>query len=382
MRIGIVTYWYAVDNYGGMLQSYALQRYLRDLGHDAFLIRFKSVVFISVFKKKIKNILRILHILPNYKELTKALQQQNKCLKLRNFAGFRDKNIALSPKIYKSLKEIKKFYPKADLYITGSDQVWACDLTNPNDWIFYLDFGNKDTKRISYAASFGFSYFPVIDKMKFKELLSHFDLISVREDNGISICKKNNFNALRCVDSTFLLSKYRYMSLMSPRKYQEPFVFLYLVNVSTPEEIHWSQLKYLFETKNIKYIITTGSGYSPAKEIFDGAIYDYATVEEWLSNIYYSEIVLTSSFHGVALSIILQKDFIYLPLRGKNGSGNNRITDLLNSAGLQIRYTDNIEEVKRLMNEHIDYKHINDNLLEKLISESVIFLNNALKLNL
>lgn len=43
MKIGIMTMWNAIDNYGGILQTYALQRYLRDLGHDAYDIRFTKI---------------------------------------------------------------------------------------------------------------------------------------------------------------------------------------------------------------------------------------------------------------------------------------------------------------------------------------------------
>ena len=380
MKIGIVTHWMAVDNYGGMLQSYALQRYLRNLGHDAYLIRFyidkKNQQSFSVkIKSVLKALLISLNVFPNAKKIKRENRITQERVKIRRFDEFRNKYIALSPKVYNSIYEIKNDPPEADIYITGSDQVWAGDLNNPNIWIFYLDFGGENIKRISYAASFGFSYFPGKNEEKFKELLSSFSAISVREANGIDICKKYGFDATRCVDSTFLLNKEQYISIMSPRKHNKAYAFFYTVNVSTTDEIYWNELSEYLCSLGKKCVITTGSGYRRAEELFYKAVYDYATVEEWLSNIFYSDVVITSSFHGIAFSLILNKDFIYLPLKGTAGAGNNRIVDLLSLVGLETRQANSIEDVKRLLNEKIDYNHINCQKYQQLITQSKAYLD-------
>lgn len=63
MKIGIMTMWNAIDNYGGILQTYALQRYLRDLGHDAYDIRFTNLEGrYRYLKFCIKKIISFLHI--------------------------------------------------------------------------------------------------------------------------------------------------------------------------------------------------------------------------------------------------------------------------------------------------------------------------------
>lgn len=67
--------------------------------------------------------------------------------------------------------------------------------------------------------------------------------------------------------------------------------------------------------------MTTGSGYKKAEEIFNKALYDYSTVEEWLTNIYYSDLVVTASFHGIIFAYVLRKNFIYMPLQGKYAKG-------------------------------------------------------------
>lgn len=379
MKIGIVTHWMAVDNYGGMLQSYALQRYLRNLGHDAYVIRF----FIDKKKQqslfvRIKELLKVwlirFNLFPNSIEIKKEQQNKKQWIAKRKFDEFRNKYIALSPKVYNSIYELKNNPPEADIYITGSDQVWAGDLNNPNIWIFYLDFGDETAKRLSYAASFGFSYFPGKDEEKFKELLSVFNAISVREANGVDICQKFGFEATRCVDSTFLLKKEQYISIMSPRKHNETYAFFYTVNVSTPSEIYWNELRDYLSSHGIESVVTTGSGYYSAGEIFDNALYDYATVEEWISNIYYSKVVITSSFHGIAFSIILNKDFVYLPLKGTAGGGNNRIVDLLGLLGLEDRQAHSFEDVKTLLNIKIDYNSVDTQKYQQLIVQSNAYL--------
>lgn len=384
MRIGIVTHWMAEDNYGGMLQSFALQRYLRELGHDAFLIRFfiknTSQKSLSVRGKTfLKELLINLNLYPKAKEIKKEKRNNKEWINKRNFDEFRTKNIALSPHVYYSLDDIQNNPPEADMYITGSDQVWAGDLNNPNIWIFYLAFGSQKIKRISYAASFGFSYFPGKNVEKFKELLSQLDMISVREKSGVDICRENGFDAVRCIDSTLLLDKDVYKSLMTPQKYKGHYAYFYTVNVSSPEEIYWPAFQKKLSEKGTTSVVTTGKGYTQAKEIFEGACYDYATVEEWLSDIYYSDVVITASFHGIVFSIILQKDFIYMPLQGRAGGGNNRVIDLLESAKLSNRIAQSAEGALQLLEQTIDYTNLDDSALSKLIVESKEFLGRALR---
>ena len=357
MKIGIVTIWNCSDNYGGMLQTFALQRYLREQGQDAFIIRFYDRgSFKHRAKKLVKNILNFMH-----------LYKQKQKIKLRRFDKFREKNIALSSHIYYSLKEIQRAYPEADVYITGSDQVWARDLKNNFERIYYLNFGKTVTRRISYAASFGFSIFPCGDKKLYYELLYKFEKVSVREKLGIDFCKDCGIDALRCVDSTLLLPAKVYIDIMSPRKHFCDYAYFYTVNVSNPEEIYWGKLHDYYKSIGLESIITTASGYVTAKEIFECATYDYASVEEWLANIYYARVVVTASFHGVVFSILMHKDFIYLPLPGKLESGNDRISDLLYSSGLIERTAHDYEEAKRISNKHIDYEHIDDEEIKNLI---------------
>ena len=381
MKIGIVTLWNPSDNYGGMLQTFALQRYLRNIGHDAFIIRYGNAYSpCQLIKIKIGNMVRNTLFRINLLDSTRRdyvvkIREIRERDKKRNFDEFRKNNVVFSSKFYSSLKQIQYDAPQADVYITGSDQMWAKDIREPYQQIKYLNFGDKKIQRIAYAVSFGHSTFPCVDASLFQKLVSRFNKVSMREEAGVKICKDMGIKAERCCDSTLLLSPDNYLEMMSKRKHPTDYAYIYTVNVSSPEEIYWSTILNLCREGKYQPVVTTASGYKTAEECFDGGLYDYATVEDWLSNIYYSKIIFTASFHGIVFSIMFKKDFVYTPLKGVLGSGNDRIVDLLKSAGLSNRIAYTELDLRRLFKEQIDYSAVNSEALYSLIKSSKSFLD-------
>lgn len=380
MKIGIVTLWSTSDNYGGILQTFALQRYLRDKGHDAFIIRYghkhtliqKLRTWLSSF---IKELLIMFGVLDKRREVAFQEWKKEKEWDLkRNFNVFRNTYIALSAEQYETLNDIKHNPPEADIYITGSDQMWSKDVRDTFQQIKYLNFGDNNVRRVAYAVSFGHHVFPCVDVELFRRLLSRFEKISMREESGVSILKEMGIESVRCCDSTLLLHKDCYLSLMSRRKHIDKYAYIYTVNVTTPDEIYWNELKELIRNNNMKAVVTTASGYKKAEELLDNCIYDYASVEEWLANIYYSDIVITASFHGIVFSLLFKKDFIYVPLKGKYGSGNDRIIELLDCVGLSGRMATAKSDLSFLFNNRINYDIIKDDNLLQLINFSREFL--------
>lgn len=374
MKIGIVTLWNTNNNYGGIIQTYALQAFLKSVGYDAFIIR---VLYGNDIISKIKSLLKKLLVYTNVIKLTsmyaKLLEVEEKD-KLRKFNEFRKNHISLSAFEYHYGILLKLFYPQADCYITGSDQVWAFSPSKPGEFFHYLGFGGKNTKRLSYAASFGHTNFETYDFVSLKRYLKDFNAVSVREISGIDICKKIGIDSIRCVDSTMLLSTKHYESIMSKRKHKEKYAYIYSVNMDNSDVIYWESTKDQLKRKKIKAIVTTASGYELATELFDDVEYDYATPQEWLSNIFHSEIVLTSSFHGIVFSILFKKQFIYYPLKNTNASGNNRIIDLLILLNLENRIADSKIASERLISTEVNYRNVNFNALNSLIKKSKEFL--------
>lgn len=107
----------------------------------------------------------------------------------------KDKNFLkkyLTKKEYYSFNELAQNPPQADIYVTGSDQVWNSSYNKGIDKSFYLDFAPKQKPRISYASSIGMEYIPEHEKQTIIELLSKYQAISVREKKAEQLLNELN----------------------------------------------------------------------------------------------------------------------------------------------------------------------------------------------
>ena len=124
MKIGILTFWWSADNYGLLLQAYALQAYLRAQGHDAYLIRYKwekdfTPSPLALRLLKACNPVLLFRFFSTRRRIHAAKQEQ--AAFDRGFDAFRDRYIAQSPRVYNSWMELCEDPPEADCYIVGSD---------------------------------------------------------------------------------------------------------------------------------------------------------------------------------------------------------------------------------------------------------------------
>lgn len=391
MKIGIITFWESTDNYGQVLQCLALQQYLKEIGHDPFLIRYTLFEKGKRNKKNfLKALLKILLVYPairSYKQrkeskenlrLLKIIERKNK---QRKFAEFRNKYINSTEHIYSTIDDLRNYPPKADCYITGSDQVWIMPLSNEHNKAFFLDFGPKTIKRISYAASFSLVKYPETQMSTLKEMLSRFYAISVREASGVDICNAVGANALHVVDPTMLIEASFYRKIASEVRVDTTnYMFLYSINIKDKEDIYWTKLSDYLVSKDIKPIVTTSSGHFPGRELIPGVDYKYATIPQWLALINQSDFVSTTSFHGVAFCLILNKNFIYFPLKGKNSQSNTRVISLLASLELESKICMSADDISKCVETDIDWNKVNSQLLYK-IQQSQSFLIEALSNN-
>ena len=196
MRIGIITYWSSSDNYGQQLQCFALQKYLKGLGHDAYLIKYMPISSVPLWRRIVRSIKYHLLVSSEQKENDKKnaeISSTNELLNAkRNFVGFRNNYIDSTDIVYNSIHELRANPPKADVYICGSDQVWNNRLEDENTAGWFLDFGSPKTRRLSYAASIGRD----IDSKEyesFSKYLKRFDAISVREQKANDLCHHLGF---------------------------------------------------------------------------------------------------------------------------------------------------------------------------------------------
>ena len=342
MKIGVMTFWWSEDNYGQLLQCYALQKYLRDKGHDAYLIRYdhrKDFTKLSYWRK----ILRATNPVWLYKYLLnkkrKIVDKYEKTNNPRKFEEFRSKYLKQTERIYYSYNQLVEDPPLADVYIAGSDQIWntfslptkkAINILNA----FFLNFGDPSIKRISYAASFGKEK---VDNDFLKEvsaLLRNFDYVSVREKSGLDICKQCGLDNVEWVpDPTILLDVNIYRALyreQNIKKQDKPYLFLYLLendsNFSIKRIYNWAK------NKNIEVVYISGnmqqSNYKKT----------HPTIPEWIYLLEFAEYVITNSFHCTVFSLMFSKKFGIIPRAGKNIYANCRFESIFQLLELENRF--------------------------------------------
>lgn len=342
MKIGIMTFWWSEDNYGQLLQCYALQKYLRDFGHDAYLIRYRpnnDIVQEPLIKKFYKafNPKKLYNFAKN-RINRKKLEIERK-YNDRQFELFRQKYIAQSSVIYSSLKELQDNPPEADAYIVGSDQVWnfwSIPIEKCKNLIhaYFLDFGSEKTKRISYAASWGRTDVSNEEITEITPLLKRFDYVSVREENGIELCNNCNFNKAEWVcDPTLLLSAETYRKIYYEseiRRKDKKYLLLYMLGNECNFDI---KTAYEFAAqKNIEVVYVSGN------DLTANSQKTFATIPEWLDLVDNAEYVITNSFHCGAFSTIFHKQFGIVPLTGTCAGMNARLSSLFELTGSGERF--------------------------------------------
>jgi hypothetical protein len=369
MKIGIMTFWWSENNYGQILQCYALQKYLQDAGYEAYLIRYdpRNDYVKPSLRHKILRAFNPVKLCRFFKHrLTYSTIE--KFDRIRDFDGFRDKYIKQSERIYYSYQELVDDPPEADVYITGSDQVW-----NP-DWIlfentdrqvkaYFLDFGGVNTTRIAYAASFGKEKLSSAFVREITPLLKKFDYISVREKSGVNLCRQCGVDMAEWVpDPAMLLSTADYRALYRHEpaaKVEKPYCLLYMVgdtcNFPVKTIYAWAKKKAL----DIVYI--TANGRSGGRRKF------YAAVPQWLYLIDHAEYVITNSFHGSLFSVLFQKRFGVISLTGKYLELNGRCDSLFELLKIKKRFIKNPGDMD-VLDEDIDWEPVSNILQRNRVS--------------
>lgn len=374
LRIGILTFWWSADNYGQLLQCYALQKYLRDAGHDAFLIRYNpenDFARTPLWKRILKAFNPVLLFnylnLKNRKRLGRAEQKQHS----RRFDEFRTKYIVQSEKIYRSYSELKESPPEADCYIVGSDQVWnVFGNSNPHYLnSFFLNFGDKRIKRIAYAVSWG-SCPEDFESKTIADLLRNFELITCREKSGVSICKNNGVSAKLVCDPTLLLAASEWKKLCTPTKINKKYVFAYMLKNTC--KFSYKKMKNWADLHNLDVVYVSGNyGYCSVNFHDKHSVLSYPNICEWLGLIASAEYVVTNSFHCSVFSLLFRKKIATIPLSGILKNSNARISTLFSSLK-----ADNVE----IMDNNFDvlFSCMNQSIEESFIDESKRILIDSL----
>lgn len=345
MKIGIITFHRAI-NYGAALQTYALQKFLISRKYDVEVIDYRCEYMENFYKtmafkgKTIKQDVRgLLNFYNSYK-------------KKKQFRKFLSNNVRLSKKVYtkENIKEANKIYDK---FITGSDQVFnfACSKF---DTSYFLDFVEKPNKKLSYAASFGMKNVPKEYQVKYQELLSSFDDLSIREKDGQKIVKDLvKIDTELSVDPVFLLNVEDWYKIAKKPKF-EKYILIYKLNTSN---LIFDFARKLAQKTGCKIIALNFDTVDKLKTRDVKGI-STASIEDFLGYFKYADYVVTNSFHGTAFSILFHKKF-YVEALQKNFKPNDRVESLLEITGLNVSkiktLDDCILDIKRDF-EYSDYQ--------------------------
>ena len=369
-KIGIITM-HRINNYGSVLQAFALQYIIEKMGFDVQLIDYNYPNIFQYtrgvalpkndWKAKVIKGMSWLHPYNRYDY---------------KFQDFRNRYFKLSP-YYKDFDVIHQKAISYDLYITGSDQVWNPKFTK-GDTTFLLDFAEKNANKISYASSFSCTQLGKEYEATYSELLAQYQAISVREWGGVELVKRlTGQQAVITVDPTLLLDDNAWKTVVSKRcRYSKNYILLYVLSYSfNPVPYIYDLALYLSKKLNLRIVVLGKhpylSKYKNVESVLD------AGPLEFLQLIENAVCVVTSSFHGTAFSVNYKKP-VYAVVNGKND--DDRISSFLSDVSLDksiIPVRTPLETIPLDMNLEFSW-----NILNQKRKYSLSYLENAINANI
>lgn len=373
MKIGIITF-HRTKNYGGILQTYALLKCVKDLGFEAEIVDYWPT-YRQEFHAKlhrdfwnigfIKKLRALIRYTIKYKR-NKTRNQKTNSFIYEHFGS------NVKPK-YNRGDIIKEEY---DICIYGSDQIWRkynLKSFKGFDETYFGKYPLNCAKKITYAASMGQIDVNKNDKETVKNLLSNFNSLAVREQE-LQDFLKNEFDidsSLVC-DPTFLISKDKWLKIIAnddneiKRPCKRSYVLYYNI---TKSDLGYKIANELSKKHNLKIIEIPQP---PMKHITGPKKAGTAGPSEFLNYICFADYVVSSSFHGVAFSVIFEKQFYAVGMK-KNSS---RAITALSRLNLENRFIKSITQFNE--STPINYKMINSSLLQYR-KESISYLRKNLK---
>lgn len=318
-KIGILTF-YNTTNYGALLQMYALYQTLNNAGLDTSIIRYfceavekRENLKLSDAKSIKQFVRRLILKFPNLEKQKRFREFEREHFKYSNFVYSSD-----------NIGELDNEYEEV---VVGSDQVWNVHLTE-GDMGFFLN-GVENVKKVSYAASFGTEQLDLDTESKVAPLLKQFDSVSVREISGVDIVRKViGENANFVLDPTFLLNSKEWDILIDKEQIvRKPYVLLYLIQ-NKKKTIDYARKIAEINGWEIKYV-----NISPY-HVYGVQNIRSASPTEFLRLIKNASLVITGSYHGLALSINYSKP-VYYELNSGAQNYNARISSLISTLEME-----------------------------------------------
>lgn len=417
MKIKLVTF-APHPNFGTCLQSYALNYVLKKMGHDVEFIYNRREVPPLTFRQNVKRsikymlkkilpkeqfnkikqtvntqqlsktdkvappiltlpnhpILKVLCKLPFYKYFAKKWYYENlQKRKVYKFT-FEDGNFRMRRLFTQN--DYQNVVKEADMFITGSDQIWNpyCGGYNP---MMFLEFVNDGTKCISYSSSISQTKLHSFVEQRMKSALSKFKHIAVREQQSVELLNtllgRNDVKLV--VDPTYLLTEKEWEEFGNHAKLEfdlpEKYIFCYFVGNKRIKAYN-KMVDAVKKFTGIDKVIALEC-HSRDLTFGDGFTYQDAGPYEWVYLLKHASYICMDSFHATVFALKFQKEFVHTmkDMDTESDSQNTRMYDILSRYGILYKNYNDDAGIK--WQKTIDYNRLTP-IIEKEIKDSIEFL--------
>lgn len=361
LKVGIITF-YNVLNYGANLQCFALMNKIEQWSCNASIINYANQT--SKYANINSIIKKIYVLIVNFLLLPLNLKIK------RNFKIFQNQYYNLS-KVVTTKEELENLLNEYDYVITGSDQVWNEEITQEDFDIYMLKLKDlSGNKKISYAASIGKDNIEKEKSSRIANAVKDYKAISVREKSAKDILNNEGINNVEIVlDPVLLHTQKEWNSVRKSSNSKEKYIFVYMLlkDYKLIEFVEHLADKTQYRIVHMDRINRYNRKYRPMSKYGVGP-------DEFVDLIANAEYVVMNSFHGLAFSILYEKQFVVFP----HNTRNTRIENLLDITNLRDRMITSKEyNIEDYINEKIDYEEVNKRL-EVEREKSINFLKKAL----
>lgn len=350
LKVAIITR-HAISNYGSLLQTIATQNVVTGIGYECLIID-----YIRRNENLVRRELTLLGNKPEYNQLIKRLaylfvRWPMSIIAGKRFAKMRKKYLNTT-KLYSDIEQLHKDKPVADIYMTGSDQVWGPVMDGTYDNAYCLSFTADNDRRIAFAASFGRTNFTKETEEFYKKWLSRYEAIAVREDSAVQLLNSWGLQAKQVIDPTLMLDSTYWGKFTTDIK--KKYILVYQIHNDKKLDRYAKALARKYKLPLIRI--------SPSfHQIARGGKFKFCPdISVFLSYVKNAQCLITDSFHGTAFALNFNTPFVeVLP-----GETSTRNMSILRLTGLTDRILQDENDLD-LAFKPVDFTYANKVLAEK-----------------
>lgn len=362
MKIAVITR-HAITNYGSFLQAFATQKMIEKIGHDCTIIDY--IRDDETYRKREYTLLKRKNAWNKYfftRAIYILLRQPESVVVGKKFEKYRKEYLNLSNRISDKIDLHNSIY--ADVFMTGSDQVWGLTEDGNYDSAYFLDFVEQGSKKVAYAASFGKSDIDNYLLTDGVQLLKKYNTIAVREDSAIDILRAMNINATQVLDPTLLISSIEWNQYTKKKQRTGKYILIYQLH--NDKKLNNYAKKLSKETGLPLFRVSV----SLHQIVRGGRLIWAPDISEFLYYIKNAECLITDSFHGTAFAINFNVSFVEVLPNTNTGTRNQSILKLMGLTNRILIDENDLELGKRKIN----YSYVN-RILDEKRQESYEILN-------